>query len=126
MTHGYGATSMPDAFSDAVLTNQEAQDCLIPMGFTSENVANDFGISREVQDAFAAKSFQKAAAAQRAGKFKDEILPIKVKWTDPKTEEEKTLVVDHDDGVREGVTAESLSKLKPAFTKGGCTHAGPS
>jgi acetyl-CoA acyltransferase 1 len=47
-----------------------------------------------------------------------------VKWTDPKTEEEKEVIVDADDGIREGVTKESLSKLKPAFSKDGTTHAG--
>ncbi|KAH9889021.1 acetyl-CoA acetyl transferase [Cubamyces lactineus] len=124
MTFGYGGGAMPDGFSEAVLQNQEAEDCLLPMGITSENVAADFGISREAQDAFAAKSFQKAAAAQKAGKFKDEIVPLKVKWVDPKTEQEKEIVVDHDDGVRDGVTPESLAKLKPVFKKDGSTHAG--
>ncbi|KAI0657930.1 acetyl-CoA acetyl transferase [Cubamyces menziesii] len=124
MTFGYGGGAMPDGFSEAVLSNQEAEDCLLPMGITSENVAADFGISREAQDAFAAKSFQKAAAAQKAGKFKDEIVPLKVKWVDPKTEQEKEIVVDHDDGVRDGVTPESLAKLKPVFKKDGSTHAG--
>lgn len=124
MTFGYGPSSQPDGWSDVILEHKEAADCLVPMGITSENVAADFSISREVQDKFAASSFQKAAAAQKAGKFKDEIVPVKVKWTDPKTEEEKVLVVDADDGIRAGVTAESLSKLKPAFTKTGSTHAG--
>jgi acetyl-CoA acyltransferase 1 len=124
MTFGYGATSQPDGWSESVLSNKEAEDCLIPMGFTSENVAQDFGISREVQDKFAAHSFQKAAAAQKAGKFRDEILPIKVKIIDPKTEKEHEIVVDADDGIRDGVTAESLAKLKPAFSKTGSTHAG--
>jgi len=124
MTFGYGAGSLPDGWSDEVLTNKEAEDCLIPMGITSENVASDFGISRELQDKFAAESFQKAAAAQKAGKFKDEIVPLKVKITDPKTEKVSEIVVDMDDGIRDGVTAESLSKLKPAFSKNGSTHAG--
>ncbi|KAG1804604.1 Thiolase, N-terminal domain-containing protein [Suillus variegatus] len=124
MTFGYGAGSLPDGWSDEVLTSQEAEDCLIPMGITSENVASDFGISREVQDKFSAESYQKAAAAQKTGKFKDEIVPLKVKITDPKTEKVSEIVVDMDDGIRDGVTAESLSKLKPAFTKNGTTHAG--
>ena len=124
MTFGYGAGTVPDGWSDAVMTNQEAEDCLIPMGFTSENVASDFGISREAQDKFAAGSFQKAAAAQKAGKFRAEILPIKVKVIDPKTDKQSEIVVDSDDGIRDGVTAESLAKLKPAFSKIGSTHAG--
>ncbi|CAL1715704.1 unnamed protein product [Somion occarium] len=124
MTFGFGAGAQPDGFSEKVLSCQEAEDCLIPMGITSENVAKEFGISRQVQDEFSAKSFQKAAAAQKAGKFKDEIVPITVKWTDPKTEKEIELTVNADDGIRDGVTAESLGKLKPAFSKDGTTHAG--
>ncbi|KAF8266142.1 acetyl-CoA acetyl transferase [Lactarius quietus] len=105
MTFGYGPTTLPDGWSEA-------------------NVADDYGITRPQQDAFAAKSFQKAAAAAKAGRFRDEITPLKVKWVDPKTEEVKEITVSADDGVRDGVTAESLSKLKPAFKKNGTTHAG--
>ncbi|EKM50350.1 uncharacterized protein PHACADRAFT_178902 [Phanerochaete carnosa HHB-10118-sp] len=124
MTFGYGARAQADEYSEKVLACQEAEDCLIPMGITSENVAADFGITRLQQDEFAAASYQKAAAAQKAGKFKDEIVPIRVKWIDSKTEKETEIVVDQDDGVRDGVTAQSLSKLKPAFKEGGSTHAG--
>ncbi|EIN09389.1 thiolase [Punctularia strigosozonata HHB-11173 SS5] len=124
MTFGYGPGAQPSGYSEAVLSNAEAEDCLLPMGITSENVAADYSISRQSQDEFAAKSFQKAAAAQASGKFKDEIVPVRVKWTDPKTEEEKVITVEHDDGVRAGVTAESLAKLKPAFSPTGSTHAG--
>ena len=94
------------------------------MGITSENVAKDYKISRQIQDEFAAKSFQKAAAANKAGKFKAEIIPIPAKFIDPKTEKVLDIVVDQDDGIRDGVTAASLAKLKPAFTKDGSTHAG--
>lgn len=124
MTFGWGGGSLPDGWSPSVLASQEAEDCLIPMGITSENVSVDFGISRETQDKFAAESFQKAAAAQKAGKFKDEIIPLKVTLIDPKTEKAVQVVVDADDGIRDGVTAESLSRLKPSFKKDGCTHAG--
>ncbi|KAI0701173.1 thiolase [Cytidiella melzeri] len=123
MSHGYGKGAMAE-YSEKVLANPEAEDCLIPMGITSENVAAEYNISRAVQDEFAAKSFQKAAAAQKAGKFKDEIVPIKVKFVDPKTEKETEIVVDSDDGIRDGVTAQSLAKLKPAFSPTGSTHAG--
>ena len=126
MTFGYGARAQADEFSEKVLACQEAEDCLIPMGITSENVAADYKIPRSVQDEFAAKSFQKAAAAQKAGKFKDEIVPLKVKVVDPKTDKEVEIVVAQDDGVRDGVTPESLAKLKPAFAKEGSTHAGTS
>ncbi|GLB34443.1 putative thiolase family protein [Lyophyllum shimeji] len=124
MTMGYGPQSIPAEYSPEVLTNPLAEECLLPMGLTSENVASDFNVSRADQDAFSAASFQKAAAAAKAGKFKPEILPVKAKVTDPKTEKEVEILVDHDDGVRDGVTKESLAKLKPAFSKTGSTHAG--
>ena len=123
MTQGFGARAAPDV-SDEVLKVQDAEDCLLPMGITSENVASDYRISRQAQDEFAAKSFQKAAAASKAGKFKAEIIPITAKFIDPKTEKVLEIVVDQDDGIRDGVTVESLAKLKPAFTKDGSTHAG--
>ena len=123
MTNGFGPRAIPE-FSEEILEIQEAEDCLIPMGITSENVAKQFNISRQTQDEFAAKSFQKAAAANKAGKFKAEIVPIKAKFVDPKTEKVVQIVVDQDDGIRDGVTAASLAKLKPAFSKDGSTHAG--
>ncbi|KIY48859.1 thiolase [Fistulina hepatica ATCC 64428] len=124
MTFGFAAAAQPDGYSEEVLRNKDAEDCLLPMGITSENVAADYNIPRETQDKFAASSYQKAAAAAKAGKFKDEILPVRTKIVDPKTKETKEIIVAHDDGVRDGVTAESLSKLKPAFIKTGSTHAG--
>jgi len=123
MTLGFGPGAQGE-ISDDVRHNKDADDCLLPMGITSENVAKDYSISRKVQDEFSAKSFQKAAAANKAGKFRDEIVPITAKVIDPKTEKETEIVVDQDDGIRDGVTAESLGKLKPAFAKDGCTHAG--
>jgi acetyl-CoA acyltransferase 1 len=77
-----------------------------------------------VQDEFAAKSFQKAATAQKAGKFKDEIVLIKTVIVNPKTEKEVEIVVDADDDIRDGVAAPNLSKLKPSSSKDGSTHAG--
>ncbi|CAH7673557.1 Thiolase, N-terminal domain-containing protein [Phakopsora pachyrhizi] len=124
MTQGFGAGAMPDKTSDKVTAVPEAADCLLPMGITSENVASQFGISREEQDEFAARSFAKAVAAQKSGKFKDEIVPVSALWSDPKTGDEKEILVSTDDGIRDGVTAESLSKLKPVFSKTGSTHAG--
>lgn len=119
MTHSYGAGAMAARFSDKVLENEEAADCLLPMGTTSENVAEKYNLKRDDLDAFAARSFEKAANAQKEGWFRDEIVPVKVT-----TEDGKEVVVDRDDGVREGVTKESLAKLKPAFKAGGTTHAG--
>ena len=88
----------------------------IHMGVTAENVAEDYGISREDQDHFAAQSQQKAAQAIEDGVFKEEIVPIEVpqKRGDP-------LVVDNDEGPRSGVTDESLGKLRAAFKKDGGT-----
>jgi acetyl-CoA acyltransferase 1 len=123
MTMGYGAGAMAENISETVSSMPDAADCLLPMGITSENVAKEFGVTRQVQDKFAARSFQLAEAAQKAGKF-TEIIPVTTKWVDPKTGDEKTITVTEDDGIRPGMTVEVLSKLKPAFAKDGATHAG--
>ena len=88
------------------------------MGNTAENVAVQFGISREMQDAFAAGSQQKAEAAQKAGRFNEEIAPVTVKSRKGET------VVDTDEHPRHGTTVESLSGLRPAFDKAGSVTAG--
>jgi len=97
------------------------------MGVTAENVAIKFKISREEQDAFALKSHQKAAAAIKAGRFKDEILPIKVK-TQEVTEDGQVkfreFVFDTDEGVRGDSTLEALAKLRPAFSTTGSVTPG--
>lgn len=108
--------------SDRVMENQESADCLLPMGITSENVAAKYNVSRQKQDAFAAESFSRAAKAHKAGLFKGEIVPVKT--TKVVGDDEKELTVTDDDGIRDGVTAESLGKLKPVFSKTGSTHAG--
>ncbi len=89
------------------------------MGITAENIVEKYGISREEQDAFAAHSQQKAAAAIEAGRFADEIVPVQIpqRKGDP-------LVVDKDENPRPGVTAEALAKLRPAFKKDGTITAG--
>lgn len=109
-----------------VMTMSQTQGCLMPMGITSENVAAKFGVSRQIQDAFAVTSHKKAALAQRMGKFEDEIVPVSTKVKDPKSGEEMTITVSKDDGIRVGANIESLSKLKPAFKKNGSTTAGNS
>ncbi|RIB18673.1 3-oxoacyl CoA thiolase [Gigaspora rosea] len=126
MTFGYGAGAMPSDISEEVFSHQPSADCLLPMGIISENVAEDFGITREQQDAFACESHKKAAAAQAAGLFKDEIIPVEAKWADPKSGEEKTVTISEDDGIRKETTIEGFAKLKPAFKKGGSTTAGSS
>jgi len=123
MTQNWASAGMPSALSDDVMSNPSAANCLIPMGITSENVAAKYKISRDEQDDFAAASYAKAVAAQKAGKFKEEIVPVKAKFVDPKTDEEKEIIVDSDDGIRP-TTREQLGKLKPAFKKDGSTHAG--
>lgn len=119
--YGPGAVS---EFSELLESHPEAANCKVPMGVLSEKMAKDRGISRTSQDAFAAASYQKAEKAQAAGLFKEEIHPLKVKWEDPKSGETKEIVVDKDEGVRPGVTAESLGKIKASFAKDGSIHAG--
>jgi acetyl-CoA acyltransferase len=104
-------------------------DYYIGMGLTAEQVSADFGITREVQDEFAANSHKKAAAAIAAGKFKEEIVPIKVTETfvDEKGKKKtKDFIVDTDEGVRADTTVEALSKLKPVFAANGSVTAGNS
>ncbi|HMA15819.1 MAG TPA: acetyl-CoA C-acetyltransferase [Kiloniellaceae bacterium] len=88
------------------------------MGTTAENVAKKWQITREEQDAFAAASQNKAEAAQKAGRFKDEIVPVIIKTRKGET------VVDTDEYPRHGVTAASLATLRPAFDKEGSVTAG--
>lgn len=94
------------------------------MGVLSEDMARDLKIPRASQDAFAAASYQKALKAQQAGLFDEEIHPLTVKYTDPKSGEIKNITVKKDDGVRPGITAESLGKIRPAFAENGSIHAG--
>jgi acetyl-CoA C-acetyltransferase len=88
------------------------------MGITAENVAKEFQITREMQDEFALASQHKAEAAIKAGRFKDEIVPVKIVVK----KEEK--LFDTDEFVRMGATLDGLAKLKPAFTKEGTVTAG--
>ncbi|KAF6141108.1 hypothetical protein GIB67_006553 [Kingdonia uniflora] len=104
----------------------QAQDCLLPMGITSENVAHRFGVTRQEQDQAAVESHRKAAAATAAGKFKDEIIPVATTIVDPKTGEEKHVTISVDDGIRPNATVSDLAKLKPVFKKDGTTTAGNS
>ncbi|CAN9366613.1 unnamed protein product [Alternaria sp. RS040] len=122
-----GGDRLERPFVDEVLENQEACDCMQPMGQTSENVGNDFNISRERQDKFAAESYRRAEVAQKAGWFDDEIAPITTQLKDPKTGEVKTVTLTKDEGIRYGTTFESLQKVKPAFLPhGDKSHAGNS
>ncbi|PLZ03664.1 acetyl-CoA C-acyltransferase [Burkholderia sp. WAC0059] len=88
------------------------------MGVTAENVAREYGITREEQDAFAAQSQNKAEAAQKAGRFDAEIVPVEIAQR-----KGEPLAFRTDEFVRHGVTAESLASLKPAFQKDGTVTA---
>lgn len=112
-----------DLLSEQIFECENARNCLMGMGVTSDNVAAEFKITRQMQDEFAARSQQKAAAAQKAGLFADEISPMEVVVKSEDGKETKVLA-DKDDGIRE-TTPASLAKLKPAFDpKNGTTTAG--
>ena len=111
------------------MNNAQIIDCMVNdglwdafnnyhMGITAENVAEQWGITREDLDEFSAWSQQKACAAIESGAFKDEIVPVEVK------QKKATVVFDTDEGPRQGTTKESLAKLKPAFKKDGIVTAG--
>ena len=110
-----GGDRLAKPFHEKILENQEAADCMQPMGQTSENVGKDFDIPREAQDRFAAESYRRAEVAQKAGWFDDEIVPIKTRVKDPKSGEEKEIILTKDEGPRWGTNFESLSKIRPAF-----------
>jgi len=88
------------------------------MGITAENIARQWGITREEQDAFAVGSQNKAEAAQKAGRFAAEIVPVTIK------SKKGDVVFDQDEFVRHGATLEALAKLRPAFEKTGTVTAG--
>jgi acetyl-CoA acyltransferase len=99
-------------------------DVYTPMGITAENVAKRFAISRADQDAFALRSQQKAAAAQKDGKFKDEIVPVQA--TRYESGKHVSVTFDRDEMVRADTTLEGLASLKPVFAKDGSVTAGNS
>lgn len=107
---------------------QEHPGVYIGMGLTAENVARQFEVSREEQDAFALRSHQRAAAAQDAGKFDDEIVPLEVEVTlgegaDTRTQQ---LRFAQDEGIRRDTSTEALAKLRPVFHVQGTVTAGNS
>ena len=110
---------MPRIFVDTMITDG-LWDAFhgYHMGTTAENVATKWQIGREEQDKFAAASQNKAEAAQKAGRFKDEIVPFTV------STRKGDVVVDTDEYPRHGATVEGMAKLKPAFSKDGTVTAG--
>ena len=88
------------------------------MGITAENICEQWGLTREELDEFAAWSQNKCEKAMAEGKFKDEIVPVEVK------KKKETILVDTDEGPRKGITKEGLARLRPAFKKDGMVTAG--
>jgi len=127
-------TMMQNDFNKKNLFNpwllDHKRDIYMPMGMTAEIVADRYKVSREKQDEMALASQQRTAAAQNAGKFKDEIAPMTVtmELTDKATGEKsnKEVTVDRDECNRPNTTAEGLAKLPPAFKEGGSVTAGNS
>lgn len=108
---------------------KEHADWYWNMGLTAEAVAKEYKVSREDQDAFALSSHQKAIQALKEGKFKEEIVPIKIKETyldGNQKRKVKEYLADTDEGPRADTTADALSKLKPVFAEGGSVTAGNS
>lgn len=108
---------------------KEHPDWYWNMGLTAEAVANEFKVSREDQDTFSYNSHQKALAAIKANKFKDEIVPVKVSevYLDENMKRKtKDYIVDADEGPRADTSVEALAKLKPVFANGGSVTAGNS
>jgi acetyl-CoA acyltransferase len=101
----------------------------LAMGLTAERLAQRDGIGREAQDAFAYGSHMKAVAAQKAGRFDAELVPVKTAMCDPGPDGKpvvREMVLDRDEGPRADTTLEALAKLKPAFLEGGTVTAGNS
>ena len=131
MTRNYATRAIPTTLWPELKESpdKDARDCIMPMGITSENVAERYGVSRADQDAFAARSHRRAAKARKDGLFDDEIVPVTTRWTDledPGNVPEKTITVTKDGGIRPNATAESLGKLEPAFKADGTSTAGNS
>ncbi|KZV77703.1 thiolase [Peniophora sp. CONT] len=105
----------PNTASDEIKAHGPAADALQPMGWTSENVARDFNISRDNMDELAALSFQRAEKAAVEGVFASEIVPFTALQKDTVSGERKPVVVSADDGIRPGTTKEGLAKVRAAF-----------
>lgn len=136
MTRNYGSKAVPTQLWAELKESgvKDARDCIMPMGITSENVAERYGISRADQDAFGAASHIHASNAQKDGLFDKEIVPVSV--TNPPGEGDgdgsptpqpsETVEVSKDDGIRHNASTESMAKLKPVFKEAGTTTAGNS
>jgi acetyl-CoA acyltransferase 1 len=131
MTRNYGSRAIPENLWEELRTSsrQDAQDCIMPMGLTSENVAKRYNVSRADQDAFAAESHKRASQAQKGGLFDGEIVPVSVLQSNlenPEATPTEKVTVSQDDGIRHDISVEKMAKLKPAFAKDGSSTAGNS
>ncbi|KAI5306836.1 hypothetical protein KEM56_006903 [Ascosphaera pollenicola] len=127
MTRNYGSRAIPTVLWPELKDspNQDARDCIMPMGLTSENVAERYGVTRNDQDAFSANSHAKAAKAQSEGLFDKEIIPVKTRTLN-EDGFAREVTVTKDDGIRPTVSIEKLGTLKPAFKPNGTSTAGNS
>jgi acetyl-CoA acyltransferase 1 len=133
MTRNYGSKAIPTVLWPELRDSEvkDARDCIMPMGLTSENVAERYGVSRADQDAFAVMSHQRAMKAQTEGLFDKEIVPVKTKFQEVDKKGEKVGEVQdvtgtRDDGVRANASLEGLAKLKSPFKENGASTAGNS
>ncbi|KAI0145439.1 3-ketoacyl-CoA thiolase-like protein [Xylariaceae sp. FL1272] len=133
MTRNYGSRAVPvDVWPELISSEvKDARDCVMPMGLTSENVAQRYWVSRADQDAFAVESHKRAAKARESGAFGDEIVPVTTRFQEvdkegKKVGEEKRITVTQDDGIRTNASLEGMQKLKPAFKADGASTAGNS
>ncbi|RNJ60291.1 hypothetical protein D7B24_008672 [Verticillium nonalfalfae] len=130
MSKNYASRGRPTDVSPSLQasTVKHATDCLLPMGITSENVARRYVVSRQDQDDYAFLSHQRAEAAQAAGKFDSEIVPVT--YSSPVeidgTKQTTKFTISRDDTIRPGVKREKLGTLKPAFAEDGASTAGNS
>ena len=136
MTRNYGSKAVPMQLWPELKEsrNKDARDCIMPMGVTSENVSERYGVSKADQDAFGAASHARASKAQKSGLFDHEIVPISITnppgdgdgSTTTAPEPGGTVQVSKDDGIRHNASIDSMSKLKPVFKESGTTTAGNS
>ena len=124
MTRNYSSKAIPTELWPELKSSdiQEARDCIMPMGVTSENVARRYGVGRKEQDAFAVGSHRRAAQAREKGLGREEIVRVETEDVDGGGK----MLVDKDDGIRPNSSIEALAKLSPAFDEKGTTTAGNS
>jgi len=133
MTRNYGLKAILTVLWPELKESEvkDARDCIMPMGLTSENVAERYGVNRADQDAFAVASHQRALKAQQEGWFDKEIVPVHTQYQEVDKKGEKVgdvqqVTVTKDDGIRANASIEGMQKLKPAFKENGTSTAGNS